>query len=126
MSGGIAAQAPRLRVSTDATGETTREASSEVAQMRPATGSGANLSAMAAVPKTSVEIEADLMERAKRAARERGVAVPELVREALEHELGPDRSSEQPPVTCIGMFESSSGDLSTRASRDEYEPPPFR
>jgi hypothetical protein len=33
---------------------------------------------------------------------------------------------DQPPVTCIGMFESERGDLSERASRDEFEPQPFR
>ena len=47
------------------------------------------------------------------------------VREALEHELGP-ADGEQPPVTCIGMFESGRSDLSELASRDVYEPPPFR
>lgn len=81
---------------------------------------------MATASKSSVEIDTALLARARRAAHERGVAVPELLREALEHELGPDREGEQPPVTCIGMFESEHGDLSARASRDEYEPPPFR
>jgi hypothetical protein len=43
---------------------------------------------MAASPRRSVEIDSALLERARRAARERGVAVPQLVSEALEHELG--------------------------------------
>lgn len=90
-----------------------------------AAGTDATLWGMAATSKASVEIEADLLERARRAARARGVAVPEFVREALEHELGP-AEGEQPPVTCIGMFESERGDLSARASRDEFEPRPFR
>jgi hypothetical protein len=81
---------------------------------------------MATVSKTSVEIDTALLERARRAARARGVEVPELLREALEHELGPDRAGEPPPVTCIGMFESGRGDLSARAGRDEFEPEPHR
>jgi hypothetical protein len=80
---------------------------------------------MAAARKMSVEIEAELVERARRVAAERGMAVPQLVREALEHEMGGEEG-EQPPVTCIGMFDSGRGDLSARASRDEFEPRPFR
>jgi hypothetical protein len=79
---------------------------------------------MAATPKTSVEIEAELLKRAQQAARKRGVAVPQLVREALEHEL--DEEPEQPPFSLIGAFNSERGDLSERASRDEFEPRPFR
>jgi hypothetical protein len=92
---------------------------------------------MAASPKRTVEIEAELLELAQRVARERGVAVPQLVSEALKHELGEaaqDREEpwwakdegEQPPVTCIGMISSGRGDLSARASRDEFEPEPSR
>jgi hypothetical protein len=92
---------------------------------------------MATTQKASVEIEADLLKRARRAARERGVAVPQLVREALEHELGgsapePGQTSpskdegEQPPLTCIGAFNSGRGDLSKLASEDVFEPEPFR
>jgi hypothetical protein len=80
---------------------------------------------MAASPSKTVEVDAELLERARRVADERGVAVPQLVRQALEHELGP-ADGEQPPVTCIGMFESGRGDLSELASRDVYESPPFR
>ncbi|HEX4669604.1 MAG TPA: hypothetical protein VH275_06480 [Solirubrobacterales bacterium] len=80
---------------------------------------------MAASPSKTVEVDAELLERARRVADERGVAVPQLVRQALEHELGP-ADGEQPAVTCIGMFESGRGDLSELASRDAYEPPPFR
>ncbi len=41
-------------------------------------------------------------------------------------ENGGVSDGDQPPVTCIGMFESGRGDLSERASRDEFEPQPFR
>src|SRR5437870_4787486 len=42
---------------------------------------------MAASPTKTIEVDADLLERARRVADERGVAVPQLVQEALEHEL---------------------------------------
>jgi hypothetical protein len=32
----------------------------------------------------------------------------------------------QPPFSLIGAFHSGRGDLSERASRDEFEPQPFR
>ncbi len=91
--------------------------------------------AMASIARKSVEIEADLLERAQRAARERGVEVPELVREALEHELAGAGSGslsraqdegEQPPLTCIGAFSSGRGDLSKLAAEDVFTPQPSR
>lgn len=92
---------------------------------------------MAVSPTRTVEVDAELLERARRVADERGVAVPQLVREALEHELGeaapvsesPRRAEdegEQPPLTCIGVFSSGRGDLSKLASEDVFEPEPFR
>lgn len=90
---------------------------------------------MAASPTRTVELDADLLERARRVADERGVAVPQLVREALEHELGdaalkPESGvkdeGEQPLLTCIGAFRSGRGDLSKLASEDVFEPEPFR
>ncbi|HEX4464532.1 MAG TPA: hypothetical protein VH042_07835 [Solirubrobacterales bacterium] len=84
-----------------------------------------------------IQVDAELLERAQRAAKERGVAVPQLVQEALEHELGeaapmPQRGPRskdecaQPPLTCIGAFSSGRGDLSKLASEDVFEPEPFR
>lgn len=103
---------------------------------RPATREpDATLLAMASTARTSIEIETDLLERAQRAARERGVEVPELVREALEHELAGAGSEslsrakdegEQPPLTCIGAFSSGRGDLSRLAAEDVFEPRPSR
>jgi hypothetical protein len=58
--------------------------------------------------------------------------VPQLVHDALEHEIGQaaPRSTrdedEQPPLTCIGAFRSGRGDLSKLASEDVFEPDPFR
>jgi hypothetical protein len=79
---------------------------------------------MAASPTRTVEVDADLLERTRRVADERGVAVPQLVREALEHELGGEEA--QPPFSLIGAFTAGRSDLSARASSDEFEPRPFR
>lgn len=65
-----------------------------------------------------------LLERARNAARERGISFPQLVRDALERELADQ--APQPLPTTLGAFDSGLGDLSARAARDEYEPPPFR
>jgi hypothetical protein len=73
-----------------------------------------------------IQAEPDLIERAKRRALERGVSVAQVVREAMEHELGVDEEPLAPPLTLIGAFSSEHGDLSRRASEDEYEPEPFR
>ncbi len=87
---------------------------------------------MVAGQTTSVEIDADLMKRVRQTARERGVTLSQLLREALEHELGDAPSGEppsltrdegeQPPLTCIGAFGSDRSDLSKLASEDAFEP----
>lgn len=71
-----------------------------------------------------IQAEPELIDRAKRRARERGVSVAQVVREALARDL--TRNAEPPPVSIIGMFSSEAGDLSERAGRDEYKPPPWR
>jgi hypothetical protein len=74
-----------------------------------------------------IQAEPELVERAKRRAAERGVSVAQVVRDAMEHDLGKaDEERIPPPLTCIGAFASKHGDLSRRASEDEYEPEPFR
>lgn len=72
-------------------------------------------------------IQADeaLLDRARRRAADRGVSVAQLVREALERELGP--ATPVPDVGCAGAFRSGKGDLARRASAgSDHEPPPFR
>lgn len=67
-------------------------------------------------------IQADplLLERARRAARERGVTFPQLVREALEREL---ITRSEPPrrLSCAGVI-STNGQARGRG----YEPDPWR
>lgn len=71
-----------------------------------------------------IQTDETLLERARQRASERGVSVAQVFRDALERDLG-DQSS-PPPLTSIGAVRSERGDLSRRASDDEYEPPPFR
>jgi hypothetical protein len=69
-----------------------------------------------------VMIQADraLLERARRAAHERGVTFPQLVRDALEHELGP-RSGAPRPLTSAGAVRTGG-----RARERSYEPDAWR
>src|ERR1700677_4169069 len=62
----------------------------------------------------------ELVERAKRRARERGVSVAQVVREALEHELGAAEEPIPPPLRCIGIASSGRSDLSRLASEDIF------
>lgn len=66
----------------------------------------------------------ELLARAKRRADERGVSLAQLVRDALEKELG-DSGQTPPPVTIIGIGRSNRSDLSRLASEDFYEPEPW-
>lgn len=67
-------------------------------------------------------IQADqaLLERARRAARERGVTFPQLVREALEHELA-SRFEPARRLSCVGVVRSDG-----LARERTYEPDPWR
>jgi hypothetical protein len=71
-----------------------------------------------------IQAEPELIERAKRRASERGVSVAQVVREAMEHELGDEPA--QPPFSLIGAFDSGRSDLSELASEDVFEPEPWR
>lgn len=66
----------------------------------------------------------ELLARAKRRADERGVSVAQLVRDALEKELG-NAGQTPPSVTIIGIGRSTRSDLSRLASDDVYEPEPW-
>lgn len=70
-----------------------------------------------------VQADEELLERARRRAVERGVSVAQVVRDALEVELGRDR---QPEPRSLGKYRSGTRDLSQRASDDRYVPPAWR
>ncbi|HEX3391742.1 MAG TPA: ribbon-helix-helix protein, CopG family [Solirubrobacteraceae bacterium] len=70
--------------------------------------------------RVMIQVDAPLLERAKREARKRGVSFPQLVREALTRELA--LSAEPiPPLSCIGTI-----DTRGKARERDYEPDPWR
>jgi hypothetical protein len=74
-----------------------------------------------------IQAEPELVERVKRRARERGVSVAQVVREAMEHELGSVEEEQiPPPLTCIGAFDSGRSDLSELASENVFMPLSWR
>ena len=77
------------------------------------------------VKRIMIQAEEALLERARRRARERGVSLAQVVRDALERDLDYEHAP-PPPLTCLGMASSTEGDLSRRASSDEYESEPYR
>ena len=73
--------------------------------------------------RLTIRVDEDFLDRVRRRAADRSVSLPQVVRDALEAELGRKR---QPDPLSIDRFSSGSGDLSVRASNDEYVPPPYR
>jgi len=71
-----------------------------------------------------VQADERLLERARQRAAERGVSMAQVFRDALERDLGDE--TPPPPPMSIGSVRSEKGDLSRRASNDEYEPEPYR
>jgi hypothetical protein len=66
-----------------------------------------------------------LLDRARDVAHERGVSIAQVVRDALEKELGPTQS--RPRSRLIGAFESGERDNARKASRAPRVPPrPWR
>ena len=70
--------------------------------------------------RVMIQADAGLLERARRAARERGISFPQLVREALEHELNQTLYS-SPRLSCVAVI-STEG----RARQRVYEPDSWR
>ncbi len=68
------------------------------------------------------QADEELLERVRERARERGVSVAQVVRDALEHELGQRR--ERPRPKSIGMGWSDIPDLASR--EDLFVPDPWR
>ena len=66
-----------------------------------------------------------LLERAREVAHERGVSIAQVVRDALEKEVGPTRTRSRSRL--IGAFESGERDNARKASRTARVPPrPWR
>jgi hypothetical protein len=61
----------------------------------------------------TIEVDAELPERAQRVVEKRGVAVPQLMQEARGRELVSEKP--QPPFSLIGAFTAGRSDLSARA-----------
>ncbi|MGE5282326.1 MAG: hypothetical protein ACM3N0_08420 [Chloroflexota bacterium] len=70
---------------------------------------------MTTTPPNTVELDPALMARIRKAATERGVAVPQLVSTAIEHEIGDE--APQPPFSLIGAFRAGRSDLGVKAKQ---------
>lgn len=70
--------------------------------------------------RVMIQADDELLERARRAARERGVTFPQFVRHALERELAP-MLRPLPRLTCVGVV-STDG----QARRRKYKPDAWR
>jgi hypothetical protein len=80
----------------------------------------ATASIASTMERVMIQADSALLERARRAARERGVTFPQLVREALEHELA--TQSGPPRLLACGGVISTGG----RARERGYAPDPWR
>jgi len=67
--------------------------------------------------RVMIQADDELLERARAAARRRGVSFPQLVREALEGELG---SSDAPAPRSVGVVQHG------RLRERSYEPDRWR
>jgi hypothetical protein len=78
------------------------------------------LALLALMERVMIQADRALLERARRAARERGVSFPQLVRDALEHELA-TRADPPRRLSCSGVI-STEGHARERA----YQPDAWR
>jgi hypothetical protein len=70
------------------------------------------------------QADEELLAKARRRANERGTSVAEVIRDALEAELGGSGNA-PPPPTIIGIGSSDRSDLSRLADDGVYEPEPW-
>lgn len=92
----------------------------ELEAIRPARFALPNASIASMMQRVMIQADRALLERAQRAAHERGVSFPQLVRESLERELA--LSATQPkPIACAGVI-STGG----KARTGGYEPDAWR
>jgi len=74
------------------------------------------------VERTTIQAEAAMLERWRRAARSERISLSELVRRAVEQRLAEAR----PSPRCAGAFRSGEGDLAERSAAMRLEPDPWR
>lgn len=80
---------------------------------------------MSVMRRFVLQADDGLLERAREVAHERGVSIAQVVRDALEKELGPPPG--RPTSRLIGAFESGEPDNARKASRAPRVPPrPWR
>jgi hypothetical protein len=70
--------------------------------------------------RVMIQAERTLLERAQRAAHERGVSFPQLVRESLEREVALNTAQPR-PLSCVGVINTHG-----RARAGAYEPDAWR
>jgi hypothetical protein len=76
-----------------------------------------------AMSRLIIQADDELLERTRRRAAERGVSIAQVVRDALEAELG---ASQRSKPQIIGKYRSGTSDTSRLASEEGYVPPPWR
>ena len=88
--------------------------------VRPGQATLAAASIASVMQRVMIQADRTLLEHARRAAHERGVSFPQLVRESLEHELALNATPPK-PLACVGII-STEG----RARAGTYEPDAWR
>jgi hypothetical protein len=76
---------------------------------------------MALVKRIMIQADEELLARTRAVAAERGVSIAQVVRDALEQEVG---RGGRPRTKLIGAFRSGRGDLGRRSARVTRVPPP--
>ena len=72
--------------------------------------------------RTQIQLTEEQAVAAKRAAAERGISMAEVIREALDHELGqPERSDRWGrALAAVGKFRDLEGATDVSARHDDY------
>jgi hypothetical protein len=70
--------------------------------------------------RVMIQADEETLERARQLARQQGVSLPQLVRDALERELAPVTGAKR-QLQCVGVI-STDG----QARKRSYEPEPWR
>ncbi len=92
----------------------------ELEAIRPGRDALPPASIASMMQRVMIQADRTLLESAQRAAHERGVSFPQLVRESLEHELALN-TAQPKPISCAGII-STGGKARARG----YEPDAWR